>query len=121
MRQRLISDAKKTAVILAAGVLYYLLNVFTGIGIPCVFYQITGFMCPSCGVTRMIKAMASLEFSQAFAYNQVLFVTWPVLIAIFIYSEVNYIKNGTRAIGKLNYVLWAEIVLLLAFGIIRNL
>ncbi len=121
MRQRLISDLKRALVIITVGVLYYLLNIFTGFGIPCIFRRITGYLCPACGVTRMIKAMISLDFGAAFAHNQLLFVTWPLLAVVFVCSEINYIKFGTRAVGRLNYVLWAEIALLLMFGIIRNL
>ena len=36
---------------------YFFLNQRLSIGIPCLFYQITGFYCPGCGVTRMLFAL----------------------------------------------------------------
>ena len=118
---RLKSDLRTLSIILAIGILYYLWILLTGIKIPCIFKLTTGFMCPGCGVTRMIVAATKFDFAAAFAYNKFLFVTWPILLLILGYSEWNYIKNGTRDIGRMNILLWIETILFIVFGIIRNL
>lgn len=121
MKLRLKSEARKFCVIFAIGLLYYLWIQLTDIKIPCVFNVITGFLCPGCGVTRMIVAASKFDFANAFAYNKFLFVTWPILLFLLGYSEWNYVKNGTRDIGRMNIVLCIETMLFLVFGIIRNL
>ena len=78
-------------------------------------------MCPGCGVTRMIVALSRFDFALAYGYNKFLFVTSPLLIFLWVYSEWNYIKNGTRDIGRLNVLLYIEGVMMFVFGVVRNL
>ncbi|MDH7481296.1 MAG: DUF2752 domain-containing protein [Armatimonadota bacterium] len=45
----------------------------------CVFYKLTGYPCPTCGMTRSVIALTRLDFHKAFAYNALA----PLLIAAF--------------------------------------
>lgn len=122
MRQRLLSETIKFIAILLIGIAYYLLVSHFGISIPCLFNYATGLLCPACGITRMIIAIVHLDFVSAFHYNMALFITLPVIFAIFISYEIAYIKSGKRKLGRFsNALLWFEIVLLLIFGVLRNI
>ena len=51
----------------------------------CLFYRITGFLCPGCGNTRAVKELLSLHFLTAIRYN----ATIPALLiaALFFYTQ----------------------------------
>lgn len=121
MRARLYRVLKKYAVVLGIGVAYLVFTLCTGWGIPCFFYMLTGYKCPACGVSRMIASLARFDFRVAFEYNPFLLVTGPVILFCFVYSDARYVKTGNASMGRLSFILWAEIAFALAFGIIRNI
>lgn len=121
MKKRVKKETKKLAVVLAAGIAYYLWILLTDLRFPCIFNLITGLLCPGCGVTRMIVALLRFDFASAYGYNKFLFVTSPLLLFLWVYSEWNYIKKGERDIGRLNVVLYIEGVMMFVFGIVRNI
>lgn len=120
MKERLRKTAIKYAIILGIGLAYLIFVLFVGRGIPCVFYEITGFRCPGCGISRMFVSMARLDFVSAFHHNPFFFVTGPFLIAYFVCVEVKYVLHDSRKMGKWEIFLWVEIVGALLFGILRN-
>ena len=121
MKSRLSKTVKKYAIILAVGVAYLIFTLCTGKGIPCIFYTLTGFECPACGVSRMIVSVVRLDFVDAYHCNPFLFVTAPVILFCLIYSDVRYVISGDGALGKLSIILWVEIALAMLFGVVRNL
>ena len=120
MKERLNKTIIKYATVLAIGLGYLLFMLWSGWGIPCIIYKLTGLQCPSCGVSRMFMALAHLDLAAAFGYNPFLFITMPVIIFCLIYSDVRYIKHGDREHKVINVILWAELALAVAYGIIRN-
>ncbi len=120
MMDRLRHVVKKYAIILAVGVAYLVLVLCTGWGIPCPFYTLTGFLCPACGVSRMIVALVRLDFLAALKHHALLLVTLPMLLFCLIYPDVRYILKGERRLGWVSVLLWIEVGLLLIFGIVRN-
>ncbi len=111
----------KYAVIGGASIAYLLFFLWTGIGIPCPFYELTGLKCPGCGISRMFISLAKLDFAAAFGHNPFLLITGPFLIAYLAYSEVGYVLYGNRRMGKREIFLWAELGLAIAYGILRNI
>lgn len=99
-----------------------IINSITGLGIGCPILELSGFYCPGCGVTRMIKSILIGNFKQAFFYNQLLFISTPIFIYLTIdYMYSNY-KEKTPLINKIpNKVYYAYIAILIIFGIIRNI
>ena len=122
MRKRLILSAKRITVILIIGIAYYFFASVSGFAIPCVFSKITGLLCPGCGITRMLAAALRGNFKEAYGYNRLLFLTLPVISLVLAVEEIKYIRTGSRQMFRLSQViLWSEIILLLIFGIIRNI
>ena len=121
MSARLRSVVKKYSVILGIGLAYLVFVLITGWGIPCIFNLITGGLkCPACGVTHMILAAVRLDLAEAYRCNPFLFLSAPIIFFLVGYSEYRFVKTGSYAIGTLKYLVWAELVLAITFGVIRN-
>ncbi len=121
MQKRLVAAIGRLLFLLGIGIAYFLLNTLAGFEIPCLFNKVTGYLCPACGITRMVKAAARLDFAAAYSYNKLLFVTWPLAAIPLVQGEVQYIRSGKWDMGRWEILLWIEIGLLLLFGIIRNI
>ncbi len=105
-------------IIILAGIVYYLIYRFTGWGLSCAFRNFTGLKCPSCGISHMFIHMASLDFKSAFADNQFMFLTWPLIAGEIVY--LLYIHESKRDIPKAN--VWGIGIyagLLFIFGLFR--
>ena len=120
-KERLKKTLLKYTVILGISLLYLLFVLLTGWGIPCIFYTVTGWQCPGCGISRMLVSIAKLDFVSAFYHNPFLLVTSPILFGCLLLSEIRYVKRGDGSLGKWSILLWIEIVLALLFGVLRNI
>lgn len=121
-KERLAGEARIFTCVLLAGFFYYFAVAIVKINVPCVFHELTGLLCPGCGITRMILSILRLDFYAAYGYNKCIFVTIPIIAYVFISSEINYVKNGRRTLcGAAKYAAAAECILLLVFGVVRNL
>ena len=69
----------------------------------------------------MLMSIVRLDFVSAFWYNPLLFVTGPLIIAYIVASEVKFVKYGNRDMGKWQIFMWVELVLLLAYWVLRNI
>ncbi len=101
----------------------------SGLGIPCLFHSLTHRFCPGCGVSRMLLALATGDFYQAFRYNPLLFILfWPGLWLCLDYAY-RTLKNPAQTddkqlpiVKQIPNQLWIVlIVILVGFGILRNL
>ena len=121
MCERLTKEIKRLLFVLLFGLAYLIFIRITGLSVPCPFHLATGLYCPSCGITGMFLALARLDFAGAFSHNPVIFVTLPVLLALYLTESIRYIKNGERALSRITKtILMIEIILLMIYGIIRN-
>lgn len=92
-----------------------------GVGIPCMFYCITGLQCPGCGVTRMLLCLFYLDFSGAWEQNPAVLCMLPFLLVLLVRVSFQYLKNGTKRLRRgEEYAVTAMVVMLLSFGIFRN-
>ena len=111
---------KHLAIVFALGLAYYIFYSLTGLGIPCALRTVTTLKCPSCGVTHMFSDMIRGDFAAAFKDNIFLFCTWPVIAGLLIYAD--YVSSAGKKLPKwCNAVMIAFIVMLVIWGIIRNL
>ncbi|MBQ2989056.1 MAG: DUF2752 domain-containing protein [Clostridia bacterium] len=121
MKRRLLRVASRYGIVLGIGLLYFGFVSLTKIGIPCPFRLITGLQCPGCGISRMLMAVIRLDFVSAFHYNPVVFLTSPILLFLILLSDLDYIRTGRSSANRFQAVWIAELAILLAFGVIRNL
>lgn len=123
MKKRAATLAAKTAVLFAAGVLYFLFVSITGYGIPCVFHSLTGLYCPGCGTTRMAMSLARLDFEGAARHNAAALFVLPFFAVYFVRHSVLYIKNGSPFLPNLaeRIILYIIIAVFVIFGIVRNI
>lgn len=123
MKTRLKKISRQAGAILAVGLIYAVICLKLGRAIFfCPFYQLTGLQCPGCGVSRMCLHLINLEFAQAFAQNQALFVLLPVLLVLWLSWAVRYVRTGTSMLRLWQrLLLWLSIGVMVVFGILRNI
>ena len=108
--------------LLALGLGYALWIRFTGLGVPCPFHAVTGWLCPGCGVTRMCLALLRWDWPAAWNANPVLLMMLPVLAVLGVRLAVRYVREGAAAGSKWeSALLWAMTALLIVWGVARNL
>lgn len=69
----------------------------------------------------MLISIAKFDFASAFWYNPFLFITGPFILAYIAVSEVKFVKYGNRKMGKWEIFMWVELILLIAYGVLRNI
>lgn len=122
MIQRLLKMIKTIALICSIGLGYVLLLRYTGIRIPCVFYEVTGWYCAGCGVTRMCLSLLRMDLENAFRANAALFLMLPLLGLLLVSWTIRYLRTGEGIVRKWqNIVIYIMIILLCLFGVLRNL
>lgn len=106
--------------LLTLGLSYAWIVSSLGAGIPCPFYQFTGFFCPGCGVTRMCMALLRGEWGEAWAANPGVCLLVPPMTVLLVCRAVGYVKG--RLPRRWEERSWLILALgLLAFGVWRNL
>ena len=111
--KRIIS---KLAILIGLLIGYYFLNAVFKISIPCMFYKITGFHCPGCGITRLLFSLIKLDFYQAFRYNPLIFI----LLTIFVLKLIQCIITKRKLIIS-NKTVTILLIVTILFGIARNI
>lgn len=110
------------AVLIGSAVVWYFDPVNSGFFPACPLYTTTGYACPGCGMTRGLHALLHGDILQALDYNALL----PVIFVFFGYFFLSMILVAVRGrglgVGKWSVVMiWTTFILLIAFGILRNL
>jgi hypothetical protein len=92
----------------------------TGIGMPCVFHLLTGLHCPGCGLTRALHALAQGDVARAWAMHPLLLLALPLVAAMLLQwaSRRAWLPMAVQRRVS-DGATW--IVVLLAFGVLRNL
>lgn len=102
---------------------YYFFNKYTGIYIPCIFHELTGYKCPGCGITHLVFALFTLNFKEAFNSNPLVFIYMPFIIAYFVYYDYLYVyQKKDKIICKIPNWIWIILIIItLGYGVIRNM
>ncbi len=104
------------------GICYGMLVRRIGFGIPCVFRLVTGLKCPGCGVTHMALCLMRGDLSGAFYENPVVLILLPIGLILAIRLTYRYLRTGSKRLTRWeNRMVIGMIVLLIGFGIARNL
>ena len=107
--------------LLASGLGYAVWVRRTGLAIPCLFYAVTGRLCPGCGVTKLCLALLRWDWAGAWDANPVLLLMLPVLAALGVRLAVRYIREDNSTGPKWeNALLWVMTALLVVWGAARN-
>lgn len=100
-------------------VLYLELGKYFNIYIPCPIKKITGYYCPGCGITRMMKALLCFDFYQAFRFNPLVFISLPFII--FFYMESIFTKKEPLY-NRIPNKIWSVIIIIfIVYGVLRNI
>lgn len=85
----------------------------------CILRNKFDFICPSCGVTRMIVSLYKFKIKDAFLYNPIFFITLIYTIIIYIAYLVNFFfKKNIKIFRWWHVVIWGIIVVV--FTLVRN-
>ncbi len=110
-------------VVAAGGAILYLFPPGSGSFYPpCPFYFLTGLYCPGCGSTRCLHSLAHGKLFQAAAYNVLLVLALPFLLA----WAANYVWTGRKNTGAVPsrplpaWAIYSICAILVAYWVLRN-
>ena len=106
-------------VLIVIFLIYAILIIRFDIGIPCVFYEITGLYCPGCGITRLCLSLFEGDIYQAFRYNPIIFINLPILFILFVLNIFFKKNKNIKKITDVIIIFLATITII--FGVIRNI
>ena len=106
-------------VLIVIFLIYTVLIISFDIGIPCVFYEITGLYCPGCGITRLCLSLFEGDIYQAFRYNPIIFIDVPILFILFVLNIFLKKNKNIKKITDVIIIFLATITII--FGVIRNI
>ena len=125
MKQKDISRRRRNLLLaglgVAAAVAVFVILARQGIGIPCLFYTVTGLQCPGCGNSRAALALLRLDLPAALGYNLLFplefgYIAWVVFCCARAYWKGKPFAYRTPSI-------WLDIGVLtavLAWWVVRN-
>lgn len=104
-----------------AGLLWYFEPTKAGFFPVCPLYSLTGLACPGCGLTRGFHALLHGDIVTALDFNALIPV-FVLLFGFFFLSLVSvmYRGKGFVRLSESPKFLFGFLVLLLAFGVVRN-
>lgn len=106
-------------VLIVIFLIYAILIIRFDIGIPCVFYEITGLYCPGCGITRLCLSLFEGDIYQAFRYNPIIFIDLPILFILFVLNI--FLKNNKNIKKITDVIIIFLATITIIFGVIRNI
>ena len=120
--ERLLAAAGAGAVVSGAAAVWYFDPKTAGIFPVCPLYSLTGFACPGCGLTRGFHALFHGDILTALDHNALL-PFFALLVGFGFAAMVYYAVKGRRIPVNLLHpnALWTFMILLLVFGVARNL
>ena len=103
-------------------ILYLVIGNYYNLYLPCLFHKITNLYCPGCGITRALKSLVSLNFYQAFRYNN-LIILLPIFIIYYLelFLDKYKIKNLNLKRYMTNKFFIVILIIVVIYGILRNI
>ena len=108
---------------LAAGALLYVVDPNQPGHYPtCPFLALTGLYCPGCGALRATHDLLHGDLTGALARNPLAVLAVPYLVLAFVTWVLRRTgRPAPRSTQLPAWTIWALLVLVLAFGVLRNL
>lgn len=96
---------------------------WVGIGMICLFYELTGLYYPGCGSGRAVTALLQGKVGTAFSANILLFLLGIPSAAVFIHEYLRLVfpKLGLRPVYIPQWAVRLCLGLILAFWVLRNI
>ncbi|MBB6474477.1 DUF2752 domain-containing protein [Sphaerisporangium rubeum] len=89
---------------------------------PCPLLWLTGLYCPGCGGLRALHALTHGDVVAAAGLNPLLLVTIPVVAVVWSVWAVRAWRGRPQRWGpRWSVVIWGYLVLMMVFGVVRNL
>ena len=85
---------------------------------PCLFRAATGLHCPGCGSTRALHHLLHGRVATAFDFNPLLVASLPFVAYALVRGAVRT-RRAPRPLPA--WAIWGLFVVVLAFGLLRNL
>ena len=112
-----------TVVVLALAIIYFKFDPLSFSWFPkCIFHELTGLECPSCGGQRAVHAALHGNFLQALRFNPFIIVLVPYGVSLIYVSIIRTPKTAQfRRILLHRTIILTYCVLYIAWWIIRNI
>lgn len=119
---RIFAGAGSASMLAGAVAVAYFDPTTAGFFPVCPLYSMTGFACPGCGLTRGFHALFHGDMLGALDYNALLPGFALLMGFLFVSMTLTAIRGRGLSINLLkpNY-LWVFLILLLVFGVLRNI
>lgn len=59
----------------------------------CLFKNLFGRECPGCGITRAVVSAVQLDFKEAYYYNKLIIIVFPLLAYVWIKTFITVLKK----------------------------
>ena len=109
------------AILCALAVLFFFNPATHGFYPVCLFHVLTGFYCPGCGGTRAVYQLLHGHLLRALHDNALFVLTLTGLTAQGARFVVQKIRNRPAAFTVSPIMLWAFLVTVFVFTVLRNL
>ena len=120
-KKRIIVVISLAIILLLISFLYYKIYSLYHIGIPCIFFEITGLYCPGCGITRAYFSLIKLDIISALHNNLLIFIISPFLIYYCCKMIINWVNQKEEKQILPNWLCNVLLIITLLFGILRNI
>ena len=121
-RQRFLRLCLYTGLAGAVLLAVYLLYRFTGIGLKCPLYEITGLKCPGCGNTHALEGLLRLNFKKSLEYNYLYPFEFFYIGWVYLMSSKNYLAGGKFSYNPKKPVLETILIIMLVVWFpVRNI
>ena len=87
----------------------------------CPFLALTGWYCPGCGSLRATHALVHGDLGAAFQLNPLLVLATPAIVVAWALWLRREVRDRARERVLPAAWIWALLVVVLAFGVLRNL
>jgi hypothetical protein len=106
----------------ATSILYYFNPTEYRFFPQCPLHALTGWQCPGCGTLRAIHALSHGHLQTAFQFNPLLILISPFIAWLLVrelWLESHGAHTNWNAIPA--HAIWAILIVLISYGILRNL
>ena len=85
---------KNIGILIAPIFLYFLpIDWLNGQHTVCIFKNIFGYNCPGCGLTRATVSVVQFHFKDAYCYNKLIVIVFPLLAYIWFKTLIITLKR----------------------------